>query len=147
MILLICGSRTWTDRNAILRELMPLSPDTVLHGAAPGADRHAADVARKWGRDSGRGISVVAYPADWLTHGNSAGPRRNAKMLAEGRPDRGLAFGALWRKNRARGVGWVRSGTGDMVSKMLAAKLPVRWVPEPGAFYIDLTEMPLPPTT
>ncbi len=39
MHVLICGSRSWTDAEAIRREVEALPPDAVvIHGAAPGAD-------------------------------------------------------------------------------------------------------------
>ena len=64
---------------------------------------------------------------------------RNSRMLRESKPDRGLAFGALWKQ----GMGmWRKSGTGDMVSKMLGVGLPVRWVATPEAKHVDLTVMP-----
>lgn len=37
-------------------------------------------------------VPVIVYHADWNAHGRSAGPIRNAKMLAEGKPDLVVAF-------------------------------------------------------
>lgn len=148
MRLLVCGSRTWTDRNAIARELIALAPDVVIHGAAAGADKIAGDVAYQWGIDERRTLRILSYPADWNLDGNAAGPIRNARMLADGKPDRGLAFGPLWKRvdrSGLAGVPFKHSGTGDMVAKMLRAGLPVRWVAEPGSFAVDLTTMPVPP--
>lgn len=145
MRLLVCGSRDWTDRNAIARELIALAPDVVIHGAATGADFIAETEAKAWGRTSGRGISVVGYPAEWARDGKAAGPIRNARMLAEGKPDRGLAFGALRKRDTfSRSLLWRHTGTGDMVAKMLRAGLPVRWVATPGSSAVDLTKVPVP---
>lgn len=55
-------------------------------------------------------IEERRYPAQWSLHGRSAGPRRNQRMLDEGRPDLVLAFpGArgtadLVRRAQAAGV-------------------------------------------
>lgn len=91
--ILVTGSRNWTDRDAIwaairaagLRAEVHPQETTVVHGAAPGADTLAADVAREFGCD------VEAHPADWETHGKAAGPIRNAAMVALG-ADVCLAF-------------------------------------------------------
>jgi len=154
MRLLVCGSRAWSDEAAVRRELVVLlwktaAPDVVIHGAAKGADTLAAFWAVMLSSADGKGVIVLPFPADWERNGRSAGPRRNARMLAEGKPDRGLAFGALYRETNIRGggprgTGWPRTGTGDMVRRMLAAGLPVRWVAAPDATAVDLTEMPVP---
>lgn len=142
--ILVCGSRTWTAIEAIGAELPETDPDedvVVIHGAEDGADRLAGICAR------GLAHREEPYPAEWGRLGSAAGPIRNTRMLAEGKPDRGLAFGPLWMHRAGSPLtSWSRTGTGDMVSKMLAAKLPVRWVASPGAAAIDLTEMPPPPT-
>lgn len=108
--ILICGSRTWEDALAV-REVIARLPDgtVVIHGAAPGADSVADQAARD------RGLPRKAYPADWKAYGDAAGPIRNARMLAEGRPDRVIAF---------RMPGESR-GTDDMVRQARAAGIPV----------------------
>jgi YspA, cpYpsA-related SLOG family len=88
MRLLVCGSRTWTDRARlwqVLDQLVSRHGDgqvTVIEGDARGADRLAGQLARQ------RGWRLERYPADWTRHGKAAGPRRNARMLREGHPDR-----------------------------------------------------------
>jgi len=149
MRLLVCGSRDWTDSKRIMRELGRLlghdgSPGVVIHGAALGADKLAGTCALALG------ASGEPFPADWDRYGRSAGPRRNEQMLREGRPDRGLAFGRLYRETNIRTAegddprrpGWPTTGTGDMVKRLLRARLPVRWIADPDADAIDLTEMP-----
>lgn len=151
MRLLVCGSRTWMDRESIEREIVRFGvPLTVIHGDAPGADRLAASFA------SAIWLDVIPFPANWQRDGKAAGPIRNARMLREGKPDRGLAFGALWRRHTgpfdplfkavtgAREE-WRATGTGDMVRRMLDARLPVRWVATVDALALDLAEMPGPP--
>ncbi len=46
----------------------------VVSGGASGADA----CGEKWANDNS--IPIVQYPADWKTHGKSAGPKRNRKM-------------------------------------------------------------------
>lgn len=61
--------------------------DTVIiHGGQKGADLLAGAIATELG------MWVWPCPAAWDYHGLSAGPRRNARMLAESRPDLVLAF-------------------------------------------------------
>ncbi len=155
MKLLVCGSRKWTGHMMdIARELRDLPRGTVIiHGACSrrvddlevSVDMLADLVADRCG------FPREPYPVDHALDGPwpGAGPRRNARMLAEGRPDRGLAFGALWRNDPGewmrRGARIRKTGTGDMVHRMLAARLPVRWIATAGAEAVDLTEMP-PPT-
>ncbi len=127
-ILLVCGSRDWSDVQRIADELAAY-PATreVMHGAARGADAIAGKVAGGWGR------KVHARPADWDRLGRRAGPVRNGKMAAElaeamaaGANVEGLAFGALDRPGNDG-----RSGTGDMVARLLRIGVSVRWVPTP----------------
>lgn len=55
---------------------------------------------------------MASFPADWAAHGRSAGPLRNARMLAEFKPDVVIAF----KGSR---------GTQDMVSRAEAAGIRV----------------------
>jgi hypothetical protein len=144
--LLVCGSRDWTERLPVLYEIKTLAPDVLIHGDATGADRIAAGLARELG-----GVESIAFPADWARDGRAAGPIRNGRMLRDGKPDRGLAFGALWRlatrEDRSFGVvaaWWKHTGTGDMVWRLLRARVPVRWIESPGAIAVDLVAMPIP---
>lgn len=155
MRLLVCGSRDWWCSRTVWKHISLLAPiATLLHGAARGADSLAAQAIIDGA--GGPDVDVCSFPADWKRDGRAAGPIRNARMLAEGKPDRGLAFGDLWRSTVAprRGnggvirdeqTGWKHTGTGDMVAKLLRARVPVRWVRAPGATAVDLAEMPGPP--
>lgn len=110
---LVCGSRHWTDREAIRRRLAAYPPGTVIiHGGCRGADGLAFSVARELG------FAVEVFPADW-TQGPRAGPERNARMLAEGRPTEALAFAPDLSASR---------GTADMVRRLKAAGVPGRLV-------------------
>lgn len=108
MRVMVCGSPDWTDRRAIRRQLEKLPADSVLlHGdqgygpdgcalwgkpdelAICGADKLAGQVARALG------MQVEVYtPPEWLEgkRDTSAGPRRTARMLREGRPTLLLVF-------------------------------------------------------
>ena len=182
MRILVCGSREWPGTWEDI-ELPDDDNVTVIHGAYSriiggvqvSVDMLADFVAR------GLGHAVDPYPVDHAIDGPwpGAGPRRNARMLRDGKPDRGLAFGPLWKRkpiqvpnctcgrplwssrlhdrkcplrNSTMSLAialfdstYIHTGTGDMVSKMLAAGIPVRWVASPGACALDLTTMPEPP--
>jgi hypothetical protein len=157
--LLVCGSRDWPGSWEDIAAHFPDEEEechlVVIHGACSrkvriGAASHVsvdmlADfVARNLGHD------VEKYPVDHATDGPwpAAGPRRNARMLRDGAPDSGLAFGPLYKPARSvlvRGIPFPTTGTGDMVRRMLRAGLPVRWVPAPGEPAQDLTAMPAAP--
>lgn len=111
MNVLVCGDRYWTDLEAIQNFLYFLGPnDTLIHGAARGADQLAAFAAIE------TGCSILEFPAEWDTYGRRAGPIRNRKMLAEGKPDIVIAFHNDLSKSK---------GTKDMVSIAEKAGIPV----------------------
>jgi hypothetical protein len=66
---LVTGSRTWSDRQAILNALREHASQpglVVVHGACPkGADALADELAREYG------VQVERHPADWGTHGRA----------------------------------------------------------------------------
>lgn len=79
----MCGSRDWTDENAIGDRLSRLGHEvgwhcTIVHGAARGADRIAAEIALSLG------FRVEDHPADWPRYGRRAGFLRNVQMLSTG---------------------------------------------------------------
>ncbi len=165
--LLVCGSREWSDGTVILDALRYIFPAVVIHGGCGKVHRISDKFQRTVGADliagsaaERLGIAVDPYPVDHAIDGPwpGAGPRRNARMLRDGKPDRGLAFGALWKPETAprRGhggvirderVGWRHTGTGGMCALMLTAGLPVRWIAAPGAAAVDLVTMPTPGET
>lgn len=110
---LVCGGRDWTDSQAVYRELDRLHReyafDIVIEGDARGVDRMAGYWARR------KKLGNIRFPVskeDWLRLGKGAGPLRNRKMLAEGKPDIVIAFPG--------GI-----GTANMVSQAHAAGVPV----------------------
>ncbi len=86
-----------------LEQYLPEGDLTIIHGCAPGEDMLVARFCHKW-----RHVSEERYPADWETYGKAAGPKRNLKMLEEGKPDLCLAFPG-------------GSGTNHMVKQCLKA--------------------------
>jgi YspA, cpYpsA-related SLOG family len=80
--ILVCGSRRWKDRNAIIYRLADISPPldevVIVHGNAGGADRIAHQEAQKLG------LLVEPHPADWERYGKRAGFIRNVEMLESG---------------------------------------------------------------
>lgn len=111
-LVLVCGSRDWTDRAAIERDLVELQKRhggefEVVSGGARGADRIAAEICRA------RGIVCHEELADWVGQGRRAGPLRNRRMAALG-PLLGLAYKDGLDSDLARG------GTEDMLRVLLA---------------------------
>jgi hypothetical protein len=115
---LVCGARDWTDAELLAVTVDRLVAEhgqgragvVLIEGGARGADRLAGELARA------RGWQLEEHPADWQRHGRAAGIHRNARMLAEGRPERVLAFTDDLAASR---------GTADMVRRARAAGLPV----------------------
>lgn len=85
-IVLFSGSREWTDREVVRRDLGGLPPDSlVIEGGARGLDRIVREEAQALG------IHVATVRALWDFHGKSAGYRRNEAM-ARLRPDYAFAY-------------------------------------------------------
>ena len=112
MRVLVCGGRDYQDMQrvySVLDEIHAYKPITVLiHGNARGADSFADDWA------AGK-VETLTFTPLWKEHGKSAGPRRNQKMLEEGKPDLVIAFPG-------------GRGTADMVRRAEAARV---WIIRP----------------
>ena len=82
MRLIVTGGRNYADRAhvwQVLNRIHAEAPITMLvHGAAAGADRLAAEWA------VARGVPQEPHPADWRRFGKGAGPQRNRAMLNSG---------------------------------------------------------------
>jgi hypothetical protein len=111
---LVCGGRDFHDAarvHSVLDHYHAQRPFSfIIHGAAPGAD----SLAGQWALL--RDVAQQAFPADWNKHGRAAGPKRNAQMLAEGKPDVVIAFPG-------------ERGTRNMIDQARAAGVPVIEVP------------------
>ena len=83
MKILVCGSRHgYDDVMAQLDRVADIWDVTVLiQGGAPGVDQQA----KSWALT--QGVTIETFLAEWDKHGRSAGPRRNQRMIDEGRPD------------------------------------------------------------
>lgn len=110
MRVLICGGREYVDRAELYAELDRLHAEyvftTVIAGGARGADTLAVEWAQA------RGLATQVFMAEWGVFGRKAGPLRNARMLAEGRPDLVVSFSGghgtanMVKQAKAAGV-WV----------------------------------------
>lgn len=111
--ILVCGGRHYADAARIHEVMSSLIADhgrfVLISGMAQGADI----MSWLWAR--GHGLETADFPADWGGLGLSAGPIRNRKMLAEGRPDLVVAFPG-------------NKGTADMVGVARAAGVAVHRV-------------------
>ena len=108
---LVCGGRNFDDRELLAKTLQPFkpsraltpSPHVIIHGCASGADRLADEWAQVFG------VPSLGFPAHWKAEGLSAGPRRNQRMIDEGKPDLIIAFpggrGTADMTARARAAG------------------------------------------
>jgi hypothetical protein len=132
--MLVCGDRKWgifnfpdgtidTNKRRLLRKatfwmlstIAEDTADTLIEGCAPGADR----MSEEWAHDlAGRSVlkKHLHFPANWAEEGKSAGPRRNIRMLEEGKPHFVVALHDDLDNSR---------GTGHMVKIARAADIPV----------------------
>ena len=89
MIVLICGSRNWKNKQIIHDALVKLHDHgvtTIIEGEANGADLLAREAALKLG------IEVIGVPAVWEKYDKAAGSIRNRRMLEIMMPELVLAF-------------------------------------------------------
>lgn len=127
MRILVTGSRDWDDADRIGSELSEfitsdcgiipsidgLGDVVLVHGACPtGADaivdKIGAELAESYG------LRIERHPADWMTYGRSAGPRRNREMV-----ELGAGICLAFIKNKSKGA----SMTAEMAAR---AGIPVR---------------------
>lgn len=107
--IVVTGGRRFDRYGVVQRALSAIHQkhgiDALIQGEAPGADR----LCKEWAEM--HGIPVVSFPADW-SKGKSAGPKRNQRMIDEGKPDAGVAFPG-------------GDGTADMAKRIKAAGIPL----------------------
>lgn len=110
MRVLVCGGRYFENSDLLDKTLRRLASanqiDCIIEGNARGADRMAGFWARK------QRIDNLKFNAEWEKYGPGAGPKRNQRMLDEGRPDLVVAFAG-------------GKGTADMVRRARAAGIEV----------------------
>ena len=87
---LVCGGRDFTDSRMMARVLDEMTPQTIIHGAAKGADSLAGRYARS------RHIPCREFPVNWHDRRGNYNPKaafdRNQQMLNEGNPTLVVAF-------------------------------------------------------
>lgn len=108
MRVIVCGGRHYSDWTVVAKTLDAIHAKTpfsiVINGLARGADRLAA----RWAAE--RGIELQFFDPEWERYGKSGGPRRNSRMLIEGRANLVISFPGgdgtadMVRKAYARGV-------------------------------------------
>jgi YspA, cpYpsA-related SLOG family len=121
--IIVCGSRNFLSGNGIddligtVIEGIAANFEnvTIVHGAAKGADWHAARCAEVAGDQEGT-LTIEPHPADWERHGKAAGPIRNQQMADAG-ADLCIAFTDQP----------VTPGTADMIRRAKKTRIPV-WV-------------------
>jgi hypothetical protein len=113
--LIVTGSRGLQDRDLVWDALAvarwELGPLTVVHGAAPGADRLAVEWVRQH-----RHLDCTdePHPAQWQRLGRAAGPVRNQDMV-----DAGAAVVLAFPLGRS-------VGTRDCMARAVKALIEVR---------------------
>lgn len=121
LALIVTGSRTWEKPEMIRADLDARLENydsiTLLHGHNPnGADA----IAHAWALEHPDKVVLLPFPADWKTHGPSAGPKRNQQMLEELLGMADIArIGVLAYPERSS------RGTTDMMDRAAKAKVPV----------------------
>ena len=124
---LICGGRRWSRKELTFKTLDFLHErhnfNTVIHGAAAGADTLAGEWAES------RNIPVRSYPANWRPpHLNGrtdmqAGHKRNQLMLETEKPDLVIAFPGtagtadMMRRSKRAGVRVINLGQIELWEK------------------------------
>lgn len=90
MIVLITGGREFRNQRLMWTVLDRLHEEHkftfLVHGDAPGADQ----MSHRWAKQ--HGVQPVAFEALWDCEGDSAGPKRNGRMLEFADPDIVVAF-------------------------------------------------------
>lgn len=133
--LLVCGDRRFADIALVRRTLDEIHKDycieLLISGGAGKRMRRLTDPNNMksephWVVEYGADLLAEEWAqyhriphwifrvkeSDWAEHGGAAGPMRNARMLAEAKPDYVLAFPG-------------GTGTADMVGKAERADIPV----------------------
>ena len=107
---IVCGGRDYRDRRKLYEVLDVTHAANLIGLLITGEARGAYGLAVDWA--GMRNVETLVINADWETQGRSAGPKRNQRMLDEGKPDLVIAFPG-------------GSGTADMVKRSELAGVPV----------------------
>lgn len=83
MKLMVCGSRTITDKDWIFKQIEDYIKElkaedlVIIQGLAKGVDI----IAKEWAEN--HNIKTLDFPAEWDKYGKSAGFKRNVTMVDE----------------------------------------------------------------
>jgi hypothetical protein len=125
---LVTGSRDWEDVAAVRAEFDVIAQHegkevVLVSGNCPnGADKIAEDLASEYG------WALELHPADWQTHGKSAGFKRNTAMV-----ETGVQYCLAFIKNES-------AGASHTAKKAREAKVPTKVVAvstKPAAWLVD----------
>jgi len=79
MIVIIAGTRTFSNREGVFRCIDRAFPDpSIITEVVSGAARGVDTIGEQWAAK--HGIPVRQFPAQWNSHGAQAGPIRNIEM-------------------------------------------------------------------
>jgi hypothetical protein len=110
MRVLVCGGRNYDDEARVFAALDAVHRkhgiSLLIEGGASGADACGLIWAVR------NRVATKTIEANWAQYGRSAGPKRNQRMLDEGRPEAVVAFPG-------------GQGTADMVRRAKKANVPV----------------------
>jgi len=128
---LVCGGRDYSNKDRLYGVLENIYRKAIdeekyeqvvfIHGGAKGADSLVNKYCRERMTSNDPyyyNMDVEKYPADWKSHGKSAGPIRNRQMLNEGKPNIVFCFQG-------------GKGTAHMRKIAKEANIPTLDVPEP----------------
>lgn len=96
MRLAVTGGRYYKDADAVARALDKVHSQRgialLIHGACPVGHGGADMLADAWAKANG--VPVLPFPVDHAVDGPwpGAGPRRNRRMIRDGKPDGVVAF-------------------------------------------------------
>jgi hypothetical protein len=125
---LVTGSRDWEDVAAVRAEFDVIAQHegkevVLVSGNCPnGADKIAEDLASEYG------WTLELHPADWQTHGKSAGFKRNTAMV-----ETGVQYCLAFIKNES-------AGASHTAKKAREAKVPTKVVAvstKPATWLVD----------
>ena len=125
---LVTGSRDWEDVGAVRAEFDVIAQHegkevVLVSGNCPnGADKIAENLASEYG------WALELHPADWQTHGKSAGFKRNTAMV-----ETGVQFCLAFIKNES-------AGASHTAKKAREAKVPTKVVAvstKPATWLVD----------
>jgi hypothetical protein len=146
-VILVCGDRYWTNQEAIFGvlskfvEINDIEGMEMIMGECRGADQMATEFCEK------EEVDHQVFDAEWSTHGKSAGPRRNARMIKyllekqeQGKGILVIAFhDSLTWNQETRTVKGESKGTKDTLTKAKKANIPFCLVHSDGSI-IDCSE-------